>query len=242
TNINLMGAKCVKVPLNNLALDLDRMVNAITEKTKVIWFCNPNNPTGTIFTKEELLKVIDKIPKDVYIVMDEAYIEYVTDEKYPNSISLLDKYNNLIILRTFSKAYGLASLRIGYGIANEILVEYFNRVVNSFDTNLYAQVAAIEAIKDEQFINSVKKFNYTQRKLFINEFEKIGLNCVKSQANFIMVNVQCDDKKLFEYLLKRGYIIRPGYLLNTPGYLRISIGKEEENKKLIELIKGYLSK
>ncbi|MPQ42693.1 histidinol-phosphate transaminase [Clostridium tarantellae] len=242
TNINLMGAKCIKIPVKNFIFNLEEMVNAITKKTKIIWFCNPNNPTGTIFTKYELKKVLDKIPKNVFVVIDEAYVEYVTDENYPDSLSLLKKYSNIIILRTFSKAYGLAALRIGYGIANEELVEYFNRVINSFDTNLYAQVAAIEAIKDEDFLSLVKQFNEEQRNFMYKEFDKLGLSYIKSQANFIMVKVNCDDKDLFNYLLKRGYIIRPGYLLGVPGYLRISIGKENENRQLVNLIKEYLKK
>lgn len=242
TNTVLMGAKCVKIPMKNLGLDIEAMVDAITPKTKIIWFCNPNNPTGTIFTEQDLMNVLDRIPKNVYIVMDEAYCEYVTSEEYPDSLKLLDKYPNMIILRTFSKAYGLASLRIGYGIASEELAEYFNRVVNSFDTNLYAQVAAVEAVKDVEFLNRVKEVNATQREFMTNEFKEMGLEVVESQANFIMVNVNCDDKPLFDFLLRNGYIVRPGFLLGTPEYLRISMGKEEENKEVVELIKRYLNK
>lgn len=241
TNIELMGGKVIKVPMKEMKLDLEGMVNEITPKTKTIWFCNPNNPTGSTFGASEIKELLNKIPKSVYVIMDEAYVEYVSREDYPNSIELLKEYENIIILRTFSKAYGLASLRVGYGIAHEELVEYFNRVVNSFDVNLYAQAAAVEALNDIEFLSYVKLFNKNQREYLEKEFGKMGLDYVKSDANFIMVNVKCDDKKFFNYLLQNGYIIRPGYLLGCPEWMRISIGKENENKELIKLMKKYLN-
>lgn len=241
TNIELMGGKVVKIPMKGMKLDLEEMVNSITPSTKTIWFCNPNNPTGDSFGIGEIKGLLDRIPRDVYIIMDEAYAEYVSREDYPNSIELLKEYENLIVLRTFSKAYGLASLRVGYGVAGEELVDYFNRVVNSFDVNLYAQVLAVEALKDKEFLEVVKDFNKKQRDYLEQEFENMGLKYVKSDANFIMVNVKCDDKKFFNYLLQNGYIIRPGYLLGCPGWMRISIGKEDENKELISLMKSYLN-
>lgn len=240
TNIELMGGKVIKIPLKDMKLDLEEMVNAITPNTRTIWFCNPNNPTGNSFGIEDIKELLDRIPKSVYIIMDEAYVDYVSREDYPDSIELLNKYENLIVLRTFSKAYGLASLRVGYGVARKELVDYFNRVVNSFDVNLYAQVAAVEALKDKEFLEVVKDFNKKQRDYLEQEFENMGLKYVKSDANFILVNVKCDDKKFFNYLLQNGYIIRPGYLLGYPQWMRISIGKEYENKELIRLMKSYL--
>ncbi|EGT3614701.1 histidinol-phosphate transaminase [Clostridium perfringens] len=240
TNIELMGGNVIKVPMKDMKLDLEGMVNKVTSKTKTIWFCNPNNPTGSSFGINDIRKLLNKIPRSVYIIMDEAYVEYVSRDDYPNSLELLKEYENIIILRTFSKAYGLASLRVGYGVAREELVDYFNRVVNSFDVNLYAQVAAVEALKDREFLDTVKKFNKKQRDYLEQEFDNMGLKYVKSDANFIMVNVKCDDKNFFNYLLQNGYIIRPGYLLGCPEWMRISIGKEEENRELISLMKNYL--
>lgn len=240
TNIELMGGKVIKVPMKNMKLDLEEMVSKITDKTKTIWFCNPNNPTGSTFGINDIRGLLKMIPTSVYIIMDEAYVEYVSRADYPDSLELLKEYENIIILRTFSKAYGLASLRVGYGIAREELVDYFNRVVNSFDVNLYAQVGAVAALKDNEFLDKVKIFNREQREYMENAFKDMRLEYVKSDANFIMVNVKCDDKKFFNYLLQNGYIIRPGYLLGCPGWMRISIGKEEENKELIKLMKVYL--
>lgn len=240
SNTKLMGAKAVKIPLKNNGLDLEAMVGAINEKTKIIWFCNPNNPTGGIFTKSELDSILNKIPKDVIIVMDEAYGEYVTSEEYPDSLEVIKSYPNMIILKTLSKAYGLASLRFGYGIANEEIVDYMNRVINSFDVNLFAQKAATVAIEDEDFISKVRIFNKEQRKFLSSEFEKIGLEYIKSEANFIMVNVKGDDKPIHEYLLRHGYIIRPGYLLDMPGWIRVSLGTEEQNIEFCKLLKDAI--
>ncbi|AYE34127.1 histidinol-phosphate transaminase [Clostridium septicum] len=236
SNTLLMGAKPVKIPMKNNYLDLEAMVNAITDKTKIIWFCNPNNPTGSMFTAKEFNNIVDKIPEDILIIMDEAYCEYVISSEYPNSIELLKKYPNIIILRTFSKAYGLASLRFGYGIAREEIVDYLNRVINAFDTNLFAQKSAVAALNDEGFLEKVKQYNYNQREYLSIQFEKMGLEYVKSEANFILVNVKGDDKPIHEYLLKHGYIIRPGFLLGIPGFIRVSIGTEEENKEFCKLL------
>ncbi|MGL4739757.1 MAG: histidinol-phosphate transaminase, partial [Sarcina sp.] len=215
----LMGAKVIKVPLKDFKLDIEKMVNAITDKTKIIWFCNPNNPTGTIFNEEDFNKVIDRIPKNVLVVMDEAYIEYVADRNFPNSLEVRKDRENFIILRTLSKAYGLASLRVGYGIANKELVSFFNRVINPFEVNLYAQVAGVAALEDEEFLDSVTSFNYFEREKFYVELEKLGYEYIESQANFILVNVKGDDKALSEYLLQKGFIIRPGHLLGCDGYI-----------------------
>lgn len=236
-NTKLMGAKVVKVPLKDNFLDIEAMVERITPKTKVIWFCNPNNPTGGMFTGTELSKVLHKIPKNVYIIMDEAYYEYVTDEDYPDSLKLLPEYPNMIILRTFSKAYGLASLRCGYGICHEELVQYLNRVINPFDVNLFAQYAAIAALEDEEYLKLVHDTNKAQKEYLCKEFDDMKLNYVPSNTNFIMVDVKGQDKFLFDYLLKKGIIIRPGFLLGVPGWLRVSIGTEYQNKRFIEELK-----
>lgn len=235
----LMGAIPVKVPMKDMKMDIEEMVNKITKKTKIIWFCNPNNPTGTIFTKNEFLAVLDRIPNDIFIVMDEAYVEYVTDKNFPDSLEIQKRKKNFIILRTLSKAYGLASLRVGYGIANKELVAYFNRVINPFEVNLYAQTAALEAMRDSEFVENVRTFNDEERKKFYKAFDEIGLKYIKSEANFILVNINGDDKKLSDFLLSKGFIIRPGFLLGCKGYIRISLGTSEENVEFIQLLKKY---
>ncbi|MGL4655212.1 MAG: histidinol-phosphate transaminase [Sarcina sp.] len=238
----LMGAKAVKVPLKNMKLDLNAMVNAITDKTKIIWLCNPNNPTGTVFTKEEVKRVLGKIPNNVLIVMDEAYIEYVTDNAFPDSLEIRKNRKNFLILRTFSKAYGLASLRVGYGIADKELVSYFNRVINPFEVNLYAQKAAVTSLKDTEYLCRVIMYNHVERERIYKGLDEVGIEYVKSQANFILFKSIGEDKLLADFLLKKGFIVRPGYLLGCEGYIRVSIGTEEDNKEFLELLKEYKEK
>ncbi len=240
TCIKLRGAKPIRVSLKNFKIDLNDVISAVTDKTKIIWLCNPNNPTGTIFIHKELENFLERIPQSIYVVIDEAYGEFVIDENYPDSINLMKKYKNIIILRTFSKAYGLASLRVGYGIAHEKLVDCIERVINPFDVNAFAQVAAIEAIKDREFLKEVKEFNASQREFIINELKKIGINSVESHGNFILAYVGDKEEKIAAYFLDNGYLVREGTKIGIPKYLRISIGKEIDNKKVIDLIKRYL--
>jgi len=233
-SVKLMGGIPVIIPMKNNGLDTERMVESITDKTNIIWLCNPNNPTGTIFTKAELEKILPRIPKNIIIIMDEAYIEYVTDKEYPDSIKLLKEYPNMIVLRTFSKAYGLASLRCGYGIAQVDIVKYFNTIIGPFDVNLFAQKAASVAMQDKEFLKLVYETNIQGRDYLYKSFEKLGMPYIETNANFIMVNTKLDDKEIFNGLIKRGIIIRPGHLLGMPGWMRVSIGTMRENEKFIE--------
>lgn len=242
TCIKLRGAKVIEVALKDFKVDLGDIAQAITGKTKIIWLCNPNNPTGTIFTEKELENFLEKVPQSIYVVIDEAYGEFVNDKNYPNSINLMKKYKNIIVLKTFSKAYGLASLRVGYGIADEGLVDFIDRVINPFDVNAFAQIAAIEAIKDKEFLKEVKEFVSSQREFMINELKKLGIESVESHSNFILAHVGDNEEKIASYLLENGYLVREGSKIGIPKYLRISVGKEGDNKKVINLIKECLEK
>ena len=236
----LMGATPIIVPMENNGLHIEAMVDAITEKTKVIWFCNPNNPTGNIFTKARFVNVLSKIPDHVLIVMDEAYIEYVTSNEYPNGLEFLKDYPNMIVLRTFSKAYGLASLRCGYGIASEELASYFNRVIGPFDVNLYAQKAAFVALADEEFLKEVIETNIKGKEYMYEQFKHMDLPYIETNANFIMVDTKVDDKEVFNKLLAKGVIVRPGFLLCMPGWLRVTIGTAAQNELFIRVLKESL--
>ncbi|MDF2882842.1 MAG: histidinol-phosphate transaminase [Clostridiaceae bacterium] len=238
--VKLMGGKSILVPMKDNSLDLEAMADSITDKTKLLWLCNPNNPTGTIFTTGDLEKVLYRIPSNVIVIMDEAYIEYVTSKDFPDSIELLKNHDNVIILRTFSKAYGLAGLRVGYGIANEELVNYFNSIIGPFDVNLFAQKAAEAALKDRDFLKLVQYTNIKGRDYLYGEFDKLNLPYIKTNTNFIMVNTKTDDKNVFENLLKLGIIIRPGYLLGMEGWIRVTIGTQEQNEKFISALTKVL--
>lgn len=236
----LMGGKIVKIPMKNHGIDIERTIAAINDRTRVIWLCTPNNPTGPILTKDDLFGALDRIPRDVIIIMDEAYHEYVTDERYPDTIALLDKYENMIILRTFSKAYGLAGLRLGYGMASEEITQYMNSIIGPFDTNLIAQAAAIAALKDQEFLKRVVEENARGKNYFYKEFEGLGLEYIVTEANFIMVNINKDDKAVFQSLLRKGIIVRPGHLFSMNGWLRVSIGTMEQNKRFINELEQIL--
>ncbi len=235
----MMGGKPIIVPLKDYTYDLEGMLEAITEETKLIWLCNPNNPTGTMVTEKEVLEFLDKVPSNVVVAYDEAYRDYVTKEDYPeNSIEFMKKYPNVIVMRTFSKAYGLAGIRVGYVVANEDIVENIDKVRGPFNVNSLGQVAAVAALEDEEFIKEVYNMNLEGKKYLYKELENMGLFFPPSETNHIFVDVEKDGNKVFEEMQKRGVIIRP--MAGT--FIRISIGTMEENKLCIEVLKEVLKK
>ncbi|RKD33753.1 histidinol-phosphate transaminase [Thermohalobacter berrensis] len=237
TTTKMMGGKPIVVPLKNWTYDLDGMREAITEKTRLIWLCNPNNPTGTMFTEEKLIEFLENVPENVIVVYDEAYREYVTRDDYLNdSIKLLDKYSNVIILRTFSKAYGLAALRVGFAISSEEIIHNMNKIRGPFNVNKMAQVAAVAALEDQDFIKKSYEVNKKGKEYLYQEFDKLGLEYAPSETNHIFVNVKKDANKIFVELQKRGMIIRP--IMGT--WIRVTIGIEAQNKLFIKLLKEVL--
>lgn len=238
---NIVNAKKVLVPLKNHAIDLEAMVNAITDKTKLIWFSNPHNPTGTIFSKEELESVMDKIPSDVVFVMDEAYIELIGEENCANALDYKDKYPNMVILRTFSKAYGLASMRIGYGIADKKLVDLFYTILGGYDVNSYAQQCAVIAIKDEDFIKEVRELYKNEKEYIYKELTSMGIEYVKGYASFIMIHLGEKYIEIYEELKRRGILVKPGNLIGTEEWIRLSVGTSYQNRCFIENLKDILA-
>ncbi|SHH70312.1 histidinol phosphate aminotransferase apoenzyme [Caloranaerobacter azorensis DSM 13643] len=237
TTTKMMGGKPVIVPLKNWTYDLEGMKKAITDKTKLIWLCNPNNPTGTMFTEDELLDFLKSVPNNIVVVYDEAYNEYVTRKDYPkNSIKFLKDYSNLIILRTFSKIYGLAALRIGYALASEEIIHNMNKIRGPFNVNKLAQAAAIAALEDEDFIKKTYELNKQGKEYLYKEFKNLGLEYAPSETNHIFVNVKRDANEVFIELQKRGMIIRP--IKDT--WVRITIGTPEQNELLIKLLKEVI--
>ncbi|HSP47706.1 MAG TPA: histidinol-phosphate transaminase [Clostridiaceae bacterium] len=241
-NAQLMGAVTVKSPMPDYVLDTRDMVSRITDRTRILYICTPNNPTGSSLGKAEIEWVLENTPQTCLVILDEAYTEFVTREDSFEGLDYLDRYKNLIILRTFSKAYGMAGLRVGYGFADKTLVEYFNRVVNPFDVNLFAQIAAVTALNDSAFLDMVTTENAKGKNFFYSEFEKMGLPYVVTDANFILVNLLEDDMRVFQELMKAGYIVRPGAFLGIPGFLRISISTMENNIAFMEKLKVILGK
>jgi len=233
------GFKCEWIPMTTeFTVDFKGLKDALVNKPRIIFLANPNNPTGGIFTTEELTDFMDAADPETIVVMDEAYFEYADAEEYPDSISLMDKYPNMIVMRTFSKAYGLAAFRVGYAIAQPECIDLLNRVRQPFNTNMLAQVAAETALADTKYLEKVLTENKTGKEYLYKEFERLGCDYIPTQANFILVNVKFGEA-VFNELLKEGIIVR--YL--GPGlgkYIRVSIGTMEENKIFIEKLEKVL--
>lgn len=235
-NTSLMGGTAIKISLtDDLRFDLKAIAKAITEKTKMIIICNPNNPTGTIVTKNELDKFMKGIPSNILIVFDEAYIEYASMNKdCPDSLDYQRKgLKNVITLRTFSKIYGLAGLRVGYGIADEEVIDLLERVRLPFNVTTLSQVGAMAALEDQDHIKNTIKVNEDGKSYLYSEFDKLGMNYIKTYTNFIFVDVKKTSSEIFVNLMKKGVIIRA--MFGT--YIRVTIGTEEENKFFIEKLK-----
>jgi len=233
------GFKAKTIPLRNFRYDLEKMRESISRKTKVIFISNPNNPTGTYITKEEFNKFIESIPKNTLVVVDEAYNEFVTAKDFPMTMPLIGR-KNIIILRTFSKAYGLAGLRIGYAIARKEFIQAMERLRQPFNVNLLAQKAAEAILTDSSYLYKTKKNIISQREKMYSEFESLGIDYIPSQANFIMFRTKLDGEKLCQILLRKGIIIRDLKPYNLNKYVRVTIGTAEENKRFIKELKRIL--
>jgi len=230
----MMGAKPVIVPLRDFTYDLGAMLAAITDQTKLIWLCNPNNPTGTMFTEKVLLDFLEAVPKNIVVVYDEAYNEYVTRADYPkNSLKLLEQYPHVIIMRTFSKIYGLAALRVGYTMASTEIIMNLNKVRGPFNVNTLAQVAAIAALEDDAFIQESYRVNQEGKEYLYKAFDAMGIWYAPSETNHIFLDTKIDCQQVFTTLQSKGMIIRP--MGGT--HIRVSIGTLAQNQRFIALLK-----
>ncbi|OCL26065.1 histidinol-phosphate transaminase [Orenia metallireducens] len=237
----IMGGKIIEVPLKNNTHDLEAMLAAVTDKTKMVFICNPNNPTGTIVGRREVEGFLAKVPEDVIVVFDEAYYEYVDNSDYPQTINYLNDYDNVIILRTFSKIYGLGGLRLGYGISSSKLISYIDRVRQPFNINSIAQVAAEASLDDQDHVSKSLEYNRQGKEYLYQEFERLGLEYVPTETNFILIDLGRSNQEVFQKMLKKGIIIRS---LASYGYeteARVTIGLPEENKKMIKALEEVLS-
>jgi histidinol-phosphate aminotransferase len=241
-NVRIEGATVVKVPMTDGTHDLEAMAAAITERTKVIWICNPNNPTGTFVTHQALADFLDQVPEHVLVVLDEAYYEYVIDESYPDSLSLLDYNPQLIVLRTFSKIYGLASFRIGYGVAHPDVLKNLHSVREPFNTNRLAQMAALAALEDQSFVYSCRRQNRAALKQMEEFLDQRGYHYYPSQTNFLLFDTGFPAEEAFTYLLERGIVTRRGDQLGFPTYLRVNTGTEEQTTRFIEELNEFLQR
>ncbi len=234
----MFGSEFIEVPSIELGHDLKAMAKAIKPTTRVIFVCNPNNPTGTFVSGQQIDSFMKKVPEDVLVVFDEAYAEICT-RKMPDTLKYVREGRNVMVLRTFSKAYGLAGLRIGYGIAKPEIIEMIGKPRQPFNANAMAQAAAIAALEDKAFVNKSKRLFKRGIEHVIEFCEESNLEYIKPVANFMLIKVG-DGAKCFEELQKRGVITRPMAGYQLPDWIRISFGTDEENEKLIEAFKEVL--
>lgn len=239
-NATLEGAEVREVPHIEGAHDLDGMLAAIDEQTAVVWVCTPNNPTGKYIPEEKLRAFIEQVPQDVLIVLDEAYSEYAVAEDYPRTNQWHQTYKNIIVLRTFSKIYGLASLRVGYGIANEEIIQKLEPAREPFNVNTVGQIVAIAALSDQAFIERCSAENRKGMEQYHQFCQEENIAYYPSQGNFIFLHFTHDADEMFQYLMQHGFIARSGKGFGFPTSLRVTIGSQEENTGMIETIKGFL--
>lgn len=236
-----VGAKPISVKEKNLKADIDAILEAITPKTKIIFIANPNNPTGSYLNAFEVDKLIAGAPKNILIVLDHAYEEFVDVANYPNAIELVNKHENVVLTRTFSKIYGLASLRIGWSYSSAYIAEILNKVRGPFNVGGAPQAAAVAALQDEEFFTLSKNYNKKWLEILFKEFAKLPhIKAYPSIANFILLDFGSIEKcqKVNQQLLEQGFILREMTAYGLPACLRMTIGSEEDNLQVLEILKN----
>lgn len=238
--IQAAGGKPIKVALKDGGLDLGGMADGISLRTRMIFVNNPNNPTGTIVSRDALEGFLQKVPVDVIVVLDEAYIEFVRDAACPVGLDYLNTEKTVVTLRTFSKAYGLAGLRIGYGVMKRELAELLHRVRQPFNTNALAQVGALAAVNDDAFLQKTVAAVHEGLDFLYGEMEKLGVRYFQTQTNFFLIDVKQDANVVFEKMLRRGVIVRPMTAYGFPHYIRINVGLVEENRRFVDALREVI--
>ena len=238
----VMGAKFVGIPEKDYRHDLNAIRNAVTEQTKIIYVDNPCNPLGTKLSKKEIEDFVYSIPDGILIILDEAYYEFVRDEDFPDSTKFIKEGKNVLILRTFSKIYGLAGSRIGYGIGPPEIVSTISKTRIPFNVNRLGQIGALAALDDEEHIKRTLKVIGEGKEYLTKEFEKIGIFYIPTCTNFLTIKTNIDGEKLFMELLKKGIIVRPLAGYGIPEFVRVTIGTMEQNERFIKTLKETLVK
>jgi histidinol-phosphate aminotransferase len=239
--VRTMGAEPVFVPLNELAIDLDGIRRAIDDRTRLVFLCNPNNPTGTIIRQQAFECFLEDLPPAVVVVVDEAYIEFVRDPECLQSIVMAQTDRPVVTLRTFSKLYGLAGLRVGYGVMPESLAEGLNRIRQPFNVNLLGQIGARAALADHEFVAKTLKLVHAGLDYLYRELDALGLTHYPTQSNFFLIDMQRDAGTVFEALLKKGVIVRSMRGYGFPQFIRVNVGTSEENRRLITALQGVVA-
>lgn len=234
------GGGLSSVPLKDFRIDLKGIADAIVSKTKIIFINNPNNPTGTALPKSELVRFLNEVPKDIIVILDEAYIEFATDKAVASGIEFLNAHPLLVVLRTFSKLYGLAGLRIGYGFGPKKVVDYTNRMRQPFNANALAQAAATAALDDAEFVSRTLKIVQEGLEYLYECLNQMGLEYIPTQTNFFLIKVPRGGNRTYELMLKEGVIVRSMESFGLPDYIRINSGLQKENERFINTLKKLL--
>ncbi|MGH8677549.1 MAG: histidinol-phosphate transaminase [Burkholderiales bacterium] len=234
------GATSIEVPARSFGHDLEAMARAVRDDTRVVFIANPNNPTGTWVAPEVVRKFLEKLSGDILVVLDEAYNEYLPAVQLADSVSWLHRYPNLLVSRTFSKAYGLAGLRVGYGLAHPQVADLMNRVRQPFNVSSVAQAAAVAALGDAGFVERSFELNRAGMQQLVAGFKRLGLSWIESHANFVCLGV-ANAAHVYQHLLRKGVIVRPVGSYSLPEHLRVSIGLETENARFLAALEEVLS-
>jgi len=238
--LKVYGAHIVEVPFKGYEYDVEKIVEELKHKPLLLFIDTPNNPTGSILRRKDLLRIIDALPPETLLVLDEAYYEFVVSNDYMSGINFIKEgVENIVVLRTFSKAYGLAGLRIGYGITSEVVAELLNKVRQPFNVTIPAQEAAIAALKDENHVRRSVELSEKAKKYLYKKLDEMGLEYNPSYANFVLIKVG-NGREVFEKLLRRGIIVREMSAYGFPEHIRVSIGKMKEMEKFVKELKGVL--
>jgi histidinol-phosphate aminotransferase len=235
--IRATGARLIETPLREYRFDLDAIARSLSPETKLVYLANPNNPTGTMFTADELDAFLSRVRPHVFVVLDEAYCDYIKRGDYSRSIDLVRRGANLMVLRTFSKVYGLAGLRIGYGLAPADLLEEMNKIRGPFNTSNVAQAAALAALGDRRHVERSMVANEEGLRYLSAGLKELGIHGVPSVANFILAEFGYDTERLSEELTKQGVIVRPMRWMGFPQALRVSVGTRAENEKFLSVLR-----
>lgn len=239
-NALIEGAEVREVPLKEGHHDLEEMIRQIDENTRVLWICTPNNPTGVHINEETIQDVLARVPEHVLVVLDEAYYEYLEAEDSFDAVSALNQYPNVMVLRTFSKAYGLAGLRIGFGLAAAEVIQVLEPAREPFNTSTVAQAAAILALDDQEFITTTVEATHKNKRALMRFCDENGLGYYDTQANFLLIQLPISGDEMFEYLLTQGFIVRSGEALGLPNSIRLTIGREDDMLQIQQAMKKKL--
>lgn len=241
----LMGAKPVIVKGTDgfLGNDLKAMREAVTDHTKLIFICNPNNPTGTIVKRDELIEFLRSLPEKILVVLDEAYADFADDPDFPNGLDLVrEGFDNLIVYHTFSKIYGMAGLRLGYAIAQPSIITQMLKVRDPFNVNSLALAAGVAAIGSKKHIQLSKELVHTGRRFFYEELEDMGIEYFRTQSNFILIDWKQDSQEIYRFLLQNGVIVRPTHSFGLPDHIRVTFGTAEQNDRFFRLFRAAVKR